>query len=151
MTLLHQWLKAAQLSRRHPHVVHVDENKCACSHPDLCAAMEVGPQSHGVVRSNIYMAMKRGVQLMLKWVHDFNSGVTKCRFLSETLSFVWTLCSNCALSHQGGFLKEGVWTSTPWSNTSTTQETQRLTTSQLPSIHISRYLVLKQSDSLYTL
>lgn len=50
--------------------------------------MEVGPQSHGVVRSNIYTAMKRGVQLMLDWVHDFNSGVTDCRFLSETLCLV---------------------------------------------------------------
>lgn len=44
----------------------------------MCAAMEVGPQSHGVVRSNIYTAMKCGVQLMLDWVHEFNSGVTDC-------------------------------------------------------------------------
>lgn len=105
--------------------------------------MEVGPQSHGVVRSNIYTAMKRGVQLMLDWVHDFNSGVTDCRFLSKTLSVIGTLCCNRALSHQGGFSKEGVWTSTRWSNTSTTHETRRLATSQLPSIHISRYLLLK--------
>lgn len=50
--------------------------------------MEVGPQSHGVVRSNIYTAMKRGVQLMLDWVYDFNSGVTDSRFLPETLSLI---------------------------------------------------------------
>ncbi|XP_028841847.1 N-acyl-aromatic-L-amino acid amidohydrolase (carboxylate-forming) B-like isoform X2 [Denticeps clupeoides] len=37
-------------------------------------AMEVGPQSHAVVRSNVYMAMKEGVQLMLDWIRLFNSG-----------------------------------------------------------------------------
>ncbi|KAM8746732.1 N-acyl-aromatic-L-amino acid amidohydrolase (carboxylate-forming) B-like isoform 1-T1 [Acanthopagrus schlegelii] len=37
-------------------------------------AMEVGPQPHGVVRSNIYTAMKFGVQHMLDWVRSFNSG-----------------------------------------------------------------------------
>ncbi|KAK2863159.1 hypothetical protein Q5P01_002692 [Channa striata] len=37
-------------------------------------AMEIGPQSHGVVRSNIYTVMKAGVQHMLDWVHSFNSG-----------------------------------------------------------------------------
>uniref|UniRef100_A0A673CZ02 N-acyl-aromatic-L-amino acid amidohydrolase n=1 Tax=Sphaeramia orbicularis TaxID=375764 RepID=A0A673CZ02_9TELE len=37
--------------------------------------MEVGPQPHGVVRSNIYTTMKSGVQYMLDWVHFFNSGV----------------------------------------------------------------------------
>nr|XP_046236751.1 N-acyl-aromatic-L-amino acid amidohydrolase (carboxylate-forming) B-like [Scatophagus argus] len=37
-------------------------------------AMEIGPQPHGVVRSNIYTAMKCGVQHMLDWVHFFNSG-----------------------------------------------------------------------------
>uniref|UniRef100_A0A3Q3J9D8 N-acyl-aromatic-L-amino acid amidohydrolase n=1 Tax=Monopterus albus TaxID=43700 RepID=A0A3Q3J9D8_MONAL len=39
-------------------------------------AMEIGPQPHGVVRSNIYMAMKAGVQHMLDWVQSFNSGST---------------------------------------------------------------------------
>uniref|UniRef100_A0A668SEA0 N-acyl-aromatic-L-amino acid amidohydrolase n=1 Tax=Oreochromis aureus TaxID=47969 RepID=A0A668SEA0_OREAU len=38
------------------------------------AAMEIGPQPHGVVRSNIYTAMKVGVQHMLDWVRLFNSG-----------------------------------------------------------------------------
>uniref|UniRef100_A0A673CZ11 N-acyl-aromatic-L-amino acid amidohydrolase n=1 Tax=Sphaeramia orbicularis TaxID=375764 RepID=A0A673CZ11_9TELE len=38
-------------------------------------SMEVGPQPHGVVRSNIYTTMKSGVQYMLDWVHFFNSGV----------------------------------------------------------------------------
>ncbi|KAM3590967.1 uncharacterized protein V6R79_019759 [Siganus canaliculatus] len=37
-------------------------------------AMEIGPQPHGVVRSNIYTAMKSGVQHMLDWVRCFNSG-----------------------------------------------------------------------------
>lgn len=38
------------------------------------AAMEVGPQPHGVVRSNIYAAVKSGVQHVLDWVRSFNSG-----------------------------------------------------------------------------
>lgn len=42
----------------------------------LPAAMEIGPQPHGVVRSNIYTAMKLGVQHMLDWVRSFNSGAT---------------------------------------------------------------------------
>lgn len=42
----------------------------------LPAAMEIGPQPHGVVRSNIYTAMKSGVQHMLDWVRFFNSGAT---------------------------------------------------------------------------
>lgn len=37
--------------------------------------MEIGPQPHGVVRSNIYTAMKCGVQYTLDWVRFFNSGV----------------------------------------------------------------------------
>ncbi|KAG7236575.1 hypothetical protein INR49_000772 [Caranx melampygus] len=37
-------------------------------------AIEIGPQPHGVVRSNIYTAMKVGVQHMLDWVRVFNSG-----------------------------------------------------------------------------
>ncbi|XP_071391865.1 N-acyl-aromatic-L-amino acid amidohydrolase (carboxylate-forming) B-like [Centroberyx affinis] len=37
-------------------------------------AIEIGPQPHGVVRSNIYTAMKAGVQHMLDWVRSFNSG-----------------------------------------------------------------------------
>ncbi|XP_056298914.1 N-acyl-aromatic-L-amino acid amidohydrolase (carboxylate-forming) B-like [Pseudoliparis swirei] len=37
-------------------------------------AMEIGPQPHGVVRSNVYTAMKAGVQHMLDWVCFFNSG-----------------------------------------------------------------------------
>lgn len=44
-----------------------------CSLP---AAMEIGPQPHGVVRSNIYTTMKSGVQHMLDWVRFFNSGAT---------------------------------------------------------------------------
>ncbi|XP_069025923.1 N-acyl-aromatic-L-amino acid amidohydrolase (carboxylate-forming) B-like [Embiotoca jacksoni] len=37
-------------------------------------AMEIGPQPHGVVRSNIYTAMKVAVQQTLDWVRFFNSG-----------------------------------------------------------------------------
>ncbi|XP_040887751.1 N-acyl-aromatic-L-amino acid amidohydrolase (carboxylate-forming) B-like [Toxotes jaculatrix] len=37
-------------------------------------AMEIGPQPHGVVRSNIYTTMKAGVQHVLDWVRFFNSG-----------------------------------------------------------------------------
>ncbi|XP_032367207.1 N-acyl-aromatic-L-amino acid amidohydrolase (carboxylate-forming) B [Etheostoma spectabile] len=37
-------------------------------------AMEIGPQPHGVVRSNIYTTMEVGVQHMLDWVRIFNSG-----------------------------------------------------------------------------
>ncbi|KAM9424371.1 N-acyl-aromatic-L-amino acid amidohydrolase (carboxylate-forming) B-like [Pholidichthys leucotaenia] len=37
-------------------------------------AMEIGPQPHGVMRSNIYTTMKAGVQHMLDWVRFFNSG-----------------------------------------------------------------------------
>uniref|UniRef100_A0A7N8XMS7 N-acyl-aromatic-L-amino acid amidohydrolase n=1 Tax=Mastacembelus armatus TaxID=205130 RepID=A0A7N8XMS7_9TELE len=36
--------------------------------------MEIGAQPHSVVRSNIYTAMKLGVQHMLDWVRSFNSG-----------------------------------------------------------------------------
>ncbi|XP_014010921.1 N-acyl-aromatic-L-amino acid amidohydrolase (carboxylate-forming) B [Salmo salar] len=37
-------------------------------------AIEIGPQAHGVVRSNILSTMQEGVQHMLEWVHLFNSG-----------------------------------------------------------------------------
>lgn len=37
-------------------------------------AMEIGPQPHGVVRSNTYTAMESGVQHVLDWVRLFNSG-----------------------------------------------------------------------------
>ncbi|XP_061921217.1 N-acyl-aromatic-L-amino acid amidohydrolase (carboxylate-forming) B-like [Entelurus aequoreus] len=38
-------------------------------------ALEIGPQPHGLVRSNIYSAMKEGLQHILNWVRLFNSGV----------------------------------------------------------------------------
>ncbi|KAI1883507.1 hypothetical protein AGOR_G00232250 [Albula goreensis] len=38
-------------------------------------AMEIGPQPHGVVRADIFNVMKEGVQLVLDWIHNFNSGV----------------------------------------------------------------------------
>uniref|UniRef100_A0A673G9G2 N-acyl-aromatic-L-amino acid amidohydrolase (carboxylate-forming) A-like n=1 Tax=Sinocyclocheilus rhinocerous TaxID=307959 RepID=A0A673G9G2_9TELE len=37
-------------------------------------AMEIGPQPHGVVRSVIFSAMQEGVQLMMDWICQFNSG-----------------------------------------------------------------------------
>ncbi|XP_072525992.1 N-acyl-aromatic-L-amino acid amidohydrolase (carboxylate-forming) B-like [Salminus brasiliensis] len=37
-------------------------------------AMEIGPQPHGLIRSNIFIAMQEAVQLMLEWVRLFNSG-----------------------------------------------------------------------------
>ncbi|XP_007551285.1 N-acyl-aromatic-L-amino acid amidohydrolase (carboxylate-forming) B-like [Poecilia formosa] len=37
-------------------------------------AMEIGPQPHGCVKSNIYTAMREGVQHMRDWVSCFNSG-----------------------------------------------------------------------------
>ncbi|XP_019732971.1 N-acyl-aromatic-L-amino acid amidohydrolase (carboxylate-forming) B-like [Hippocampus comes] len=37
-------------------------------------ALEIGPQPHGVVRSDIYTAMKDGLQHTLDWVRLFNSG-----------------------------------------------------------------------------
>uniref|UniRef100_A0A671MSD0 N-acyl-aromatic-L-amino acid amidohydrolase n=1 Tax=Sinocyclocheilus anshuiensis TaxID=1608454 RepID=A0A671MSD0_9TELE len=36
--------------------------------------MEIGPQPHGVVRSAIFSAMQEGVQLMMDWICQFNSG-----------------------------------------------------------------------------
>uniref|UniRef100_A0A671MS75 N-acyl-aromatic-L-amino acid amidohydrolase n=1 Tax=Sinocyclocheilus anshuiensis TaxID=1608454 RepID=A0A671MS75_9TELE len=38
-------------------------------------AMEIGPQPHGVVRSAIFSAMQEGVQLMMDWICQFNSGM----------------------------------------------------------------------------
>lgn len=49
------------------------------------AAMEIGPQPHGVVRSNIYTAMKCGVQHVLDWVNFFNSGAIECSFLMKNV------------------------------------------------------------------
>ncbi|XP_076866669.1 N-acyl-aromatic-L-amino acid amidohydrolase (carboxylate-forming) B-like isoform X2 [Brachyhypopomus gauderio] len=37
-------------------------------------AMEIGPQSHGMIRSNVFTAMQEAVNLMLDWVRLFNSG-----------------------------------------------------------------------------
>lgn len=49
--------------------------------------MEIGPQPHGVVRSNIYTAMKFGVQHMLDWVRFFNSGAIKHRLPTKYFCF----------------------------------------------------------------
>uniref|UniRef100_A0A672H415 N-acyl-aromatic-L-amino acid amidohydrolase n=1 Tax=Salarias fasciatus TaxID=181472 RepID=A0A672H415_SALFA len=48
-------------------------------HPiSVLAAMEIGPQPHGVVRSNVFTAMKLGVRHTLDWVGMFNSGKDSC-------------------------------------------------------------------------
>ena len=36
--------------------------------------MEIGPQPHGSVRSNVFVAMQEGIELMLEWIRLFNSG-----------------------------------------------------------------------------
>lgn len=58
--------------------------------------MEIGPQPHGVVRSNIYTAMKVGVQHMLDWVRLFNSGT----FLQTDYKLSW---NNASLRLSVGF------------------------------------------------
>uniref|UniRef100_A0A7N9ASQ9 N-acyl-aromatic-L-amino acid amidohydrolase n=1 Tax=Mastacembelus armatus TaxID=205130 RepID=A0A7N9ASQ9_9TELE len=50
-------------------------------------AMEIGAQPHSVVRSNIYTAMKLGVQHMLDWVRSFNSGTIKHLSPNECFCF----------------------------------------------------------------
>uniref|UniRef100_A0A3B4AHA0 N-acyl-aromatic-L-amino acid amidohydrolase n=1 Tax=Periophthalmus magnuspinnatus TaxID=409849 RepID=A0A3B4AHA0_9GOBI len=37
-------------------------------------SMEVGPQPHGVVRSNVYTTMKTALELVLHWIRLFNCG-----------------------------------------------------------------------------
>ncbi|XP_026208213.1 N-acyl-aromatic-L-amino acid amidohydrolase (carboxylate-forming) B-like [Anabas testudineus] len=51
-------------------------------------AMEIGPQPHGVVRSNVYTAMKAGVQHMLDWVSFFNSGTVFFCFAMDVFTMV---------------------------------------------------------------
>lgn len=110
--------------------------------------MEIGPQPHGVVRSNIYTAMKVGVQHMLDWVRFFNSGAVKCfcfatrmHLLIPFLASFQALLRLFCFYFQVLFLKEDLWMCSPWLNTSTTRETMRLATSQQPFILNSRYSV----------
>ena len=129
-----------------------------CYLKSIFSAMEVGPQPHGVVRSNIYTAMKFGVQHMLDWVRSFNSGAMKHRLPTEIFSLCHTTlkcpksCKHCISFNpffasfkasfacsQVLFLMEDLWMCSPWSNTLTTQETVRVTTSQQPFILNSRY------------
>ncbi|XP_059932791.1 N-acyl-aromatic-L-amino acid amidohydrolase (carboxylate-forming) B-like isoform X1 [Gadus macrocephalus] len=51
-------------------------------------ALEIGPQPHGVVRSNVYTYMKTGVELMLDWVRLFNSGTVFAGGLVEVYTMV---------------------------------------------------------------
>ncbi|CAJ1086251.1 N-acyl-aromatic-L-amino acid amidohydrolase (carboxylate-forming) B-like [Xyrichtys novacula] len=66
-------------------------------------AIEIGPQPHGVVRSNIYTTMKSGVQHMLDWVHFFNSGTTFEGGLVEVFTMVKNIdyprdCVTCSIT-----------------------------------------------------
>ncbi|XP_015254549.1 PREDICTED: N-acyl-aromatic-L-amino acid amidohydrolase (carboxylate-forming) B-like isoform X1 [Cyprinodon variegatus] len=61
-------------------------------------AMEIGPQPHGCVKSNIYTAMKEGVQHMLDWAGYFNSG---CVFEGGSVE-VFTLVKNIDYPREGG-------------------------------------------------
>ncbi|KAM7377350.1 hypothetical protein PAMA_013913 [Pampus argenteus] len=51
-------------------------------------AIEIGPQPHGVVRSNVYTAMKLGVQHMLDWIRFFNSGASFEGGVAEVFTMV---------------------------------------------------------------
>uniref|UniRef100_A0A8C1NDZ8 N-acyl-aromatic-L-amino acid amidohydrolase n=1 Tax=Cyprinus carpio TaxID=7962 RepID=A0A8C1NDZ8_CYPCA len=55
-------------------------------------AMEIGPQPHSVVRSVIFSAMQEGVQLMMDWICQFNSGgfstTNPCRNLFAVCVFM---------------------------------------------------------------
>ncbi len=76
----------------------------------LLSAMEIGPQPHGVVRSVIFSSMQEGVQLMLDWICQFNSGrfsaTNPCRYL-----FAVCLHDSCV---QGPCLKEDGLMCTRW-------------------------------------
>lgn len=76
--------------------------------------MEIGPQPHGVVRSNIYAVMKAGVQHMLDWVNSYNSGITNSipgcfcsapmSFKSLNLSLSHFFFSSSGSAFEGGFV-----------------------------------------------
>lgn len=70
--------------------------------------MEIGPQPHGVVRSVIFSAMQEGVQLMLDWICQFNSGrfsaTNPCRYLFA-VCVSWLVCASLC----PGTLFEGGW------------------------------------------
>uniref|UniRef100_A0A8C2GYX7 N-acyl-aromatic-L-amino acid amidohydrolase n=1 Tax=Cyprinus carpio TaxID=7962 RepID=A0A8C2GYX7_CYPCA len=55
-------------------------------------SMEIGPQPHSVVRSVIFSAMQEGVQLMMDWICQFNSGgfstTNPCRNLFAVCVFM---------------------------------------------------------------
>lgn len=77
-------------------------------------AMEIGPQPHSVVRSVIFSAMQEGVQLMMDWICQFNSGgfstTNPCRNLFAVCVFM--ACMH--LFAQGRCLKEDGLMCTQW-------------------------------------
>lgn len=101
----------------------------------LLSAMEIGPQPHGVVRSVIFSSMQEGVQLMLDWICQFNSGrfsaTNPCRYL-----FAVCLHDSCV---QEPCLKEDGLMCTRWWRTSTIHETLKHTRSRPRSILSYRY------------
>ncbi|XP_068606762.1 N-acyl-aromatic-L-amino acid amidohydrolase (carboxylate-forming) B-like [Brachionichthys hirsutus] len=55
---------------------HISENCFLDSLATHGYALEIGPQPNGVIRADIYNAMKQGVDLTFEWLQSFNSGST---------------------------------------------------------------------------
>uniref|UniRef100_A0A8C1N8W1 N-acyl-aromatic-L-amino acid amidohydrolase n=1 Tax=Cyprinus carpio TaxID=7962 RepID=A0A8C1N8W1_CYPCA len=64
----------------------------SCAGKAMHKSMEIGPQPHSVVRSVIFSAMQEGVQLMMDWICQFNSGgfstTNPCRNLFAVCVFM---------------------------------------------------------------
>lgn len=114
----------------------------------FCAAMEIGPQPHGVVRSNIYTAMKFGVQHMLDWVHFFNSGAIKHSLPMVYMSFLVLLlpliCMFCfsfsGTIFEGGFVD--VFTMVRHIDYPRDSETQNITAAIHPQLQVQTKMYL---------
>uniref|UniRef100_A0A673JWX5 N-acyl-aromatic-L-amino acid amidohydrolase n=1 Tax=Sinocyclocheilus rhinocerous TaxID=307959 RepID=A0A673JWX5_9TELE len=57
-----------------PYMLDICYAKAYLCPTSVSISMEIGPQPHGVVRSVIFSAMQEGVQLMMDWICQFNSG-----------------------------------------------------------------------------
>lgn len=102
--------------------------------------MEIGPQPHGVVRSAIFSAMQEGVQLMLDWICQFNSGMFST--ITNPCRNLFAVCISMAcmrLCVQGRCLKEDRLMCTQWWRISTIHETPKHTQSRLRFIPTYRY------------
>ena len=75
------------------------------------------------------------LQLRYTWTQATNGAISLQKLQHLLTPWVGCFCSYSQVL----LLKEDSWTCSPWLNTSTTQETARLTTSQPPFIHNSRY------------